>query len=213
VSAGQSVSPPQVVVRISNFKVRPKTGIYDNRNASVQFEVDVSDPSAVVGAVARIRQVAAPEVQQGQTLPGFISFADITASNVVGNRLRVLMTVKLPLGRNQLAFSLGSRATAAQATQGGKTVTATQVQSNEVGFLLKSGVAPSEPSPPPPPPPPTGKLPGPYACLPPTPQPGCPQVFGPVRPVYAAISLAFVVGLVLNQFAAGWRVGGRRPRR
>jgi len=187
-TVGQSTSAGQdVVVTLSNFRVRPRTGIYDKANAQILYEVRASDAAILIGGVARLRALTTSlsEAEDGGGLAAgqtptdaqqFLTTVEIKAKDVIGDTIRVLMTVKLPLGRNRVAFSLFKDGVA-QARQAGRSVQAARITTvpAEIAHVLKAGPRP----------------------------PRCTLVlFGPVRPVYAALSLAFVMGLVLTQFVA-----------
>ncbi|MGH7320019.1 MAG: hypothetical protein ACRELA_10410 [Candidatus Rokuibacteriota bacterium] len=148
---GGTTGPSAANVTISDFRVRPLTSVFENRQTQLEITVTASDPDSFVGALAVIKQLGTTEVRRGQTpaSPSVIASLAIARGNLIGNRLRLIMTVRLPLGRSTLGFSVASPEVFAQTVQAGKTVRVSQIQSNEIVFVIKAVEVPPDPTPPP----------------------------------------------------------------
>ncbi len=143
---GGGANPQQLLV-ISDLRVRPLGRVLPDRPVSVELTVTVSNPDAVVGGQALVRNTTPSDVtcqapEQGPLLAA-VTIAD---ANLAGNVLLVVMGLQVPAGQTRLCFSVSTpRGTAAP--PGG------EATSNELEFTLTTGGPSPGPSPGPAPPP------------------------------------------------------------
>ena len=177
---GSGGTGPSQPVVISNLQARTLERPLDDRPFKLEISVTVSEPKRVVGATAALRRLRLP--QETCAAPGsgpIVATTPITAANLEGDRLRVVLQPRLPAGRSRLCVLVGLAESLPQKTRGSGIAETPVNQTNELDLVLDvapakggaanggtKGGAPKAASPPggsapdpPPPPPPEPDLP------------------------------------------------------
>ena len=90
---------------IADLQARTLQRPLDDRPVQLEIVVMVSNPQEVVGGEGRLRRLrAAEDTCQAPGVSPIVATAPITPANLDGNRLRVVMSPRLPAGRSRLCF-------------------------------------------------------------------------------------------------------------
>lgn len=148
------------IVVLSDFRVRPLGTVFADRDATLEITVRASDPSRLVGTRAIIRRLlaGAQQVRAGQVgdVAPIISSVEVTGSHLLGDLIRLLMPVRLPLGTSRLRFQMLSPFLVFQTARGGQSASGRPVITNAIDFQIEA----REVQPPPPPAPPCATISG-----------------------------------------------------
>lgn len=148
------------IVVLSDFRVRPRGTVFADRDATLEITVRASDPARLVGTRAIIRRLlaGAQQVRAGQVgdVAPIVSSVEVTASHIVGDLVRLLMPVRLPLGTSRLRFQMLSPFLVFQTARGGQSASGRPVITNAIDFQIEAREVP----PPPPPAPPCATISG-----------------------------------------------------
>jgi hypothetical protein len=102
---GSDSTGPSGEVTIADLQVRLLQRPLDDRPVPIEVTVTVSDPPRVIGGEGRLlRLEASRDTCQAPGQSPVVATAPITAANVDGTRLRLVLQPRLPAGHSRLCF-------------------------------------------------------------------------------------------------------------
>jgi hypothetical protein len=145
---------PSAQATISDLQARPLQRPLDDRPVQLEIVVRVSNPERVIGGEGRLQRLqAATDTCQAPGHSTIVATVPITAANVTGDRLRLVLQPRLPAGRSRLCFLVASP-DLAQQLRGHAATEMPAAQTNALDLVLdvfpaRSGAGPSPPAGPP----------------------------------------------------------------